>query len=54
MAIIYHGPKEHMEALIPDTFEWLCKAGMGHLVARVVMDGGQWAVEVPGLERESA
>lgn len=51
MAIVWRGPREHMEALIPDAFEWLRDVGLGHLVARVVQDGEQWAVEVPGLER---
>lgn len=50
MAIIWTGPKEHMEALIPDVFEWLAESGQSHLVARVVQDGETWAVEVPGLE----
>jgi hypothetical protein len=51
MAILWTGPKEHMEALIPDTFEWLREVGLGHLVARVVKQDGHWAVEVPGIEK---
>lgn len=51
MAILWNGPREQMEALIPDAFDWLRDVGLGHLVARVVEDKGTWAVEVPGLER---
>lgn len=51
MAIVWRGPKEQMEALVPDTFDWLAESGYRGKVARVVqVDGLVWAVEVPGLD----